>query len=62
MSPAALADMEKLEAYHLQQEVKYKNKGNDVFAYTERKMAETVRVCIVTIQAAESREAKNAKK
>jgi hypothetical protein len=56
MNKAALRDLEKLEAYHRRRMMECWDKGTPTLADQHMRMAETVRVCIVTVQAAENRE------
>ena len=56
MNKAALRDLETIEKFHRDRMVECRQRNLWQWAEVQQKMAETVRVCIVTIQAAEVRE------
>lgn len=60
MNKAALRDLEIIEAYHRREAETHRFMGREESARWEEAKAETVRVCIVTVQAAETREPDNA--
>lgn len=60
MNKAALADLEKIESIFYKRMEHFRQKNDMAQAELFQRQAETVRVCIVTVQAAENREPDNA--